>query len=136
MNKLSVRGRWARLVIVALALLGSLPASALGLGDVVIESHLGESLAARIPVVGVDADQLDGLQVRFAGAEERARRGLARPRDFDALRIELVKTGSDAPYVRLSSKGMLREPVLRLLIEAAWAHGRLLREYTLVLDRR
>jgi len=118
------------------ALFGALPVQALGLGDVVVESRLGEVLAAHIPVVAAGADQLAGLRVRFADAEQRARWGVPRSSDFGSLRIKLVKAGSNAPYLRLSSKRILREPVVRLLIEADWARGRLLREYTLVLDRR
>jgi len=136
MNGMCARGCWPRLATLVVALFVWLPGYALGLGDVVIESRLGESLEARIPVIGADAEQLDGLRVRFADAEQRTRWGLPPgSTDSDSLRIELVKTGSKAPYVRLSSTRMLREPVVRLLVEAAWAHGRLLREYSLALDR-
>jgi pilus assembly protein FimV len=49
------------------------------------------------------------------------------------LKFQLV-TGEGAPYVRVTSRDSIRDPFLTFLVEISWAEGRLVREYTLLID--
>lgn len=108
-------------------------ASALGLGSVETRSALNEPLDARIPLTA-SAEELQNLQVRLAPAEAFQRAGLDRPFMLSRLSFELVTDNGDEPYIQVTTENALREPFLAFLLDVRWSSGRLLREYTLLLD--
>ena len=51
------------------------------------------------------------------------------------MRFEIVRSGTtDGNYVRITTANAITEPFLTFLVEATWSRGRLLREYTVLLD--
>lgn len=118
-----------------LLLAGLLPlsAAALGVGEVGLRSALGEPLLAEIPLSAESPDELDSLEVRLAPVETFARFGIDRPAFLAGLRLEVVRAAGDAA-VRVSSTEPVTEPFLTVLLEFSWSKGRLLREYTMLLD--
>lgn len=122
-------------LVVALALAGVIAsplAGALGLGAIEIKSALNQPLDARIPLLPADEHELETLAVRLASAEAFQRAGIDRPFLLTRLKFDIVQ-GSD-PYVRISTDQPVKEPFLDFLVEADWARGRLVREFTLLLD--
>ena len=108
---------------------------ALGLGDVRLESALGEPLRAEIELLSATPDELDNLTVSLASADTFERYGLDRPFYLQELQFQIVRSGrTDGNYVRVRSESPMAEPFLTFLVEANWTRGRLLREYTLLLD--
>ncbi|HEX7718170.1 MAG TPA: FimV/HubP family polar landmark protein, partial [Woeseiaceae bacterium] len=108
---------------------------ALGLGDIRLSSALNEPLRAEIALLSATPEELEGLKVELATAETFARYGLDRPLYLSRLQFAVVRSGrSDGNVVRITSQEPLTEPFVTLLVEAAWSSGRLLREYTLLLD--
>ncbi|MGH8646845.1 MAG: type IV pilus assembly protein FimV, partial [Gammaproteobacteria bacterium] len=107
---------------------------ALGLGPMQTNSSLNEPFDAKIPLVAAKVEQLDTLKVGLANRAQFKRAGLDYALTLSDLRFELVqpKTGSD--YVRIWSKEPVREPVLDFLLEVNWSSGRLIREFTVLLD--
>jgi pilus assembly protein FimV len=124
----------ARLVAVPL-LAGLLPfnASALGLGEITLRSALNQPFNAEIPVTAAGAEELEGLSVQLAPIATFERFGLDRPRFLDDLRFSVDVAGG-APVVRISSTSPVGEPFVSLLLDVSWPAGRLLREYTVLLD--
>ncbi|MDQ2068921.1 FimV/HubP family polar landmark protein [Natronospira bacteriovora] len=119
---------------VAIAALIWMPASwALGLGDVELRSALNQPLDARIELVSPRQEELDQLQVGLASTEHFQRYGLERTAIHARMRFELVRDGRDA-YIHVTTEQPVRDPFVSFLVEARWAAGRLLREYTLLLD--
>ena len=118
---------------IALAL-GATNVLALGLGPVHVKSRLNQPLDAEIPVIEGTAHDADGLLVALAGAEEFERVGLSRSRLSVPLEFTVVKGAQGALVIKVTSKEPVRSTYLDFLVEANWTKGRLLREYTVLLD--
>ncbi|NDV13098.1 FimV/HubP family polar landmark protein [Crenobacter caeni] len=103
-----------------------------GLGGIQVNSHLGESLRASIPLSGEDARTGD-LSVRLASREAFGELGVDYAPALSSLRFSVVRQGGKA-YVRVTSSQPLNEPFLRFVVEARTPSGRSLREYTVLLD--
>lgn len=117
---------------IALAL-GGTNAMALGLGPVQVKSKLNQPLDAEIPVIQGTAGEAEGLLVSLAAAEDFDRIGISRSRLNVPLEFKVVQ-GASGPVIKVTSKDPVRDAYLDFLIEANWPKGRLLREYTVLLD--
>ena len=126
---------WACALLVAALLLLAGPALALGLGQIQVKSRPGEPLLAEIPVVANDPSELRDLQVRFASPDTFRRVGL-QPPDVagTGLQLSVAVDAAGRPVIRVTSSVPLQQPVLAFLVEVDWGTGRLVREYTAVLD--
>ncbi|HET6546476.1 MAG TPA: FimV/HubP family polar landmark protein [Rhodanobacteraceae bacterium] len=118
---------------IALASLAA-DAFALGLGPVHVESGLNQPLTAEIPIIEGSPGEADGLVVQLATADDFDRVGLDRARISIPLEFAVAKNARGQPVVKVTSDQAIHEPFLDFLIEANWPKGRLLREYTVLLD--
>ena len=119
----------------ALVLLLSGNAWALGLGEIRLDSALNAPMRAQIELLSATPEELENLQVGLASQETFERYGLDRPFYLQDLRFEIVRSGSEqGNYIRITSTRPITEPFLTFLVEAMWSRGRLLREYTVLLD--
>ena len=119
----------------ALLLLLSSQAHALGLGEIRINSALNEPLRAEIELLAASPEELDGLKIALASEATFDRYGLDRPFFLSGLEFTVVKNGGpNNNFIRVSSPTPVTEPFLTFLVEATWSSGRLLREYTVLLD--
>ncbi|KXU39450.1 hypothetical protein AXE65_08520 [Ventosimonas gracilis] len=108
-------------------------AHALGVGEVSLNSRLNQPLDAKIALfeaAGLDANE---VIVRLASPEAFERVGLDRPYFLTDLKFSPRLQGAQGNIIVTSSKPV-REPYLSFLIEVIWPNGRMLREYTLLLD--
>jgi pilus assembly protein FimV len=109
-------------------------ASALGLGDISLNSSLNEPLDAEIKLLNIgdvsDAEMLVGL----ASARDFNNAGVEREFILTRLKFDLDLAARGGPVIRVTSKEPIREPYLDFLVDVEWTSGRLLREYTLLLD--
>lgn len=108
---------------------------ALGLGEIEVKSFLNQPLNAEIEVLSARPGEIDDLLVSLASRDAFTRAGLSRPRHLSDLRFTVRKNeeGDEATIV-ITTKSGVKEPFLNFLIEADWSKGRLLREYTILLD--
>ncbi|WP_097461578.1 FimV/HubP family polar landmark protein [Mangrovitalea sediminis] len=126
-----------RKLAIALALVGSLGAEmaqAIGLGDVNLDSHLNEPLRAEINLVNVGNLSTDQIAVSLAPQEDFARAGIHRSYDLSNLNFKIVRGKNGQLVVDVSTKNAVREPYMDFLVQLVWPKGRLLREYTLLID--
>ena len=108
---------------------------ALGLGDIRLSSALNEPLRAEIQLLSATPEELSNLKVQLASAATFERYGIDRPLYLTRLQFSVVGRGqSGAGAVRITSSEPMTEPFVTFLVEATWASGRLLREYTVLLD--
>ena len=107
---------------------------ALGLGEIHLNSALNEPMNAEIDLIAASADELSALRANLAGRESFTRYGIDRPPFLSTLTFKVGKgkDGRDALLVR--STDAIPEPFVTFLIEVNWARGRLMREYTVLLD--
>ncbi|MEO1036927.1 MAG: FimV/HubP family polar landmark protein [Pseudomonadota bacterium] len=121
------------LVVALTALAWTGTARALGLGDIELRSALNEPLDAEIELLSVTSEELRSLEVFLAPAATFTRYGLDRPVYLTRIRFDITRT-NDGAVVRLTSDAPITEPFVTMLVEANWSRGRLLREYTVLLD--
>ena len=119
------------LVAGALALPGS--AFSLGLGKLTVDSALGQPLSARIELTSATKDELDSLSARVADPGLYRQNNLTYQGALSRTRIAL-ETQNGTPYLRVTSPVSVQEPFLDLLVELNWSAGRVVREYTFLLD--
>jgi pilus assembly protein FimV len=114
--------------------LGGTNALALGLGPVHVKSKLNQPLDAEIPIIQGTAGEAEGLLVNLAAAEDFERVGINRSHLGVPLEFNLVKGSNGEMVIKVTSKDIVRDTYLDFLVEANWPKGRLLREYTVLLD--
>jgi len=107
---------------------------ALGLGEIHLSSALNEPLNAEIDLIAAAPDELTALRATLAGRDAFTRYGIDRPPFLSTLtfRVGKGKDGRDVLLVR--STEAIPEPFVTFLVEVNWARGRLMREYTVLLD--
>lgn len=118
----------------AVFIAGAYPAasSALGLGDIQANSNLNQPFRATIPLSAAPADPSQ-IQVRLAPPEVFNRVGVARPEFLGSLRFQpTVRNGK--PVILVSSDVPIQEPFVNFLLEVSWPQGKLLKEYSVMLD--
>ena len=120
-------------ISLALVLLLSSEVWAIGLGDIQLDSALNEPLRAEISLLSATPDELANLTVALASAETFARYGIDRPFYLQDIQFNIVGDGNGSA-VQLRSRTSMTEPFLTFLVEVSWPSGRLLREYTVLLD--
>ncbi len=119
--------------LVALLLLPGI-SHALGLGDVHLNSPLNAPLDAEIELVNATPEDLATLDAKLATKDTFARYGLDWPPFMASVTVTRDRSANGAQVLRIKSTETVTEPFLTLLIEATWARGRLVREYTVLLD--
>lgn len=124
-----------RYVMRVLVLAGLIPsgALALGLGDIHLKSALNAPLDADIDLAA-SGEELTGLKVALATRESFSRYGLDYPAYLASITFQPAKTADGHDVIHVHSRDAVTEPFVTLLIEASWARGRLVREYTVLLD--
>ena len=126
--------KWRFAWILALALLAG-PAFALGLGQIQVRSQYGEPLLAEIQIVSSDPAELRQLHARLASPETFARIGLQPPQGLvQDLQFNVALDATGRPVIRVTSTEPVEQPLLTFLIEADWGQGRLVREYSALVD--
>jgi pilus assembly protein FimV len=110
-------------------------ALALGLGDIRLSSALNEPLRAEIDLMAATPEELNNLTVQLASAETFERYGLERPVFLSNMQFNILRTGTaSGNLIQVRTASPVTEPFVTFLVEAIWSRGRLLREYTLLLD--
>lgn len=119
----------------SVVLAGLVPAcaAALGLGDIQPKSFLNQPLAAEIPVHSDVPAEVAELSVTLASPETFEKFGLSHPSLLADLSFAVLP-GTGGGVIRVTSSAPVAEPFLTLLLELRWPQGRLLREFTVLLD--
>ncbi len=105
----------------------------LGLGTLKQSSALNEPFDGRVEILGANARDADTITVKLADESQFERAGVLREAVLLQLRFTVVDEGAK-DYIQISSREAIREPFLNFLLELNWANGRVVREYTVLLD--
>ena len=108
-------------------------AQAAGLGRLTVLSSLGQPLHAEIELNSVSADEAGTLAARLANSESFRQANI----DFNPALLSLrftVEQRGGRQFIKVTSSQPLNEPFVDMLVELSWNNGRLVREYTFLLD--
>ncbi len=129
-----MNSRKTMIVAALTGLLGSSAAMGLGLGEIKQHSALNEPLVAEVELTGVgDLSELEVL-ANLGSPEDFALAGVEREFFLTDLKFSVDLSNKRRPLIRITSNKPVKEPYLDFLLEVQWPSGRLLREYTLLLD--
>ncbi|MFV8816638.1 FimV family protein [Haliea sp. E17] len=117
--------------------LGCLHASssfALGLGDIKLDSFLNEPLEASVDLLNTAGLHEDEIHIRLASRDDFDRLGVERAYFLTSIQFDVNIDASGRGTITIKSEEPVLEPYLDFIVEARWPSGRLLREYTVLLD--
>jgi len=117
-----------------ICLLASNVAFTLGVGNIEVKSALSEPLNAEIQLFSVRPGEGDNIRVSLATLKEFTDAGIDRTLNLSYLKFKVIEKGDGNAYIKVYSERPIREPFLNFLVDVDWPSGRLLREYTLLLD--
>jgi len=107
--------------------------SALGMGGIQVMSALGQPLKAEIELLAVGKMEKTSLVARLASPDAYNGAGLEYPY-ANKYSFKLDYHANGAAYLEVRSEQPVNDPFVSLLVDLSWASGRLLREYTFLLD--
>lgn len=130
--------RWRKTALASLAAamfgLGGSNAFALALGRITVQSALGEPLRADIDILDINAEEASSLRPTLASPESFKAAGLEYNPALAGARISLQRRPDGRAFLRLTSDRPVNEPFVDLIVETTWSSGRIVRDYTMLLD--
>src|SRR6266852_6854843 len=126
-----------RVTLIACLLSGFLAPSlswALGLGEIHLNSALNEPMNAEIDLIAAAPDELTALRAALASREAFTRYGIDKPPFLATVTFKVGKAKDGRDVLLVRSPDSIPEPFVTFLVEVNWARGRLMREYTVLLD--
>ena len=109
-------------------------ASAVGLGDIALDSYVNEPLQANIVLLDTGSLAEPEIRVALASSEDFERLGVERLFSLGDLSFTTELDGRGGGSITVESSEPILEPYLNFLVELRWPSGRLLREYTVLID--
>lgn len=106
---------------------------AVGMSGINVTSALGQQLKAEIGLVSVSRDEKDSLIARLATPDAYKNAGLDYPYS-NKFKFQLQSKADGELYVEVTSAQAVNDPFVSLLVELSWSSGKLLREFTFLLD--
>jgi len=111
-----------------------LMASAAGLGKLSVSSALGQPLSAEIELFAADKAELDSISATLASDQAFRDARVEFSPVLSALRFAVEKKPNGKAVLKVTSARPVNDPFIDMLVELSWASGRLVREYTMLLD--
>lgn len=106
---------------------------ALGLGEPVLKSKLGEPLRMEIALINVGDLSSEQLLVGSADRQQYAKFEIGYQSIHSALRYRINKRGKQL-FVEVTSRNPVKEPYIDILLSLKWPDGELLKTVTVLLD--
>ena len=109
-------------------------AAALALGRIAIQSALGEPLRAEVDVLEITPEEASNLKVGLGSVDAFRAAGMEFNQALNGVQITLQRRTDGRAYLSLVGSRPVNEPFVDMVLEANWATGRMVRDYTLLLD--
>jgi pilus assembly protein FimV len=107
---------------------------ALGLGEIELESFLNQPLKASVDLLNMGGLNADDIKVRLGTSDDFDKLGIDRAYFLTSIKFEVFDNGNGGARIVMSTDEPVLEPYLDFVVEARWPSGRLLREYTVLVD--
>ena len=121
-------------VTAASALMSSNMTLALGVGDINLRSALNQPLEAEIELLQVKDLSSEEILPTLASADDFGRAGIDRAFFLTDLNFTPQIKPDGRAVIKVTSSRPVNEPFLNFLMEVRWPSGRVLREFTVLLD--
>ena len=108
-------------------------AQAIGLGRIVVNSALNQPLDAEISIASIESNVLESLEIRLATDSDFRRANISIEPVVKLLQFNVIN-GETGPWIHLTTDGPVRTPFLHFLAAIEWSGGKIIREYTALLD--
>ena len=108
-------------------------AQAIGLGRIVVNSALNQPLDAEISIASIESNVLESLEIRLATDSDFQRANISIEPVVKLLQFNVIN-GETGPWIHLTTDGPVRTPFLHFLAAIEWSGGKIIREYTALLD--
>ncbi|MGF6591252.1 FimV/HubP family polar landmark protein [Pseudomonas sp. 2835] len=122
------------LAIAAASALSSGMAHALGLGELTLKSAQNQPLDAEIELLDVRDLTAAEVAPSLAPPEEFAKAGVERQAFLNDLNFTTVINPNGKSVLRVTSSQPLPAPMVKFLVQVMWPSGRLLRDYSVLID--
>lgn len=106
---------------------------AAGLGKITVFSALGQPLRAEAEIFA-SREELAGMKAHLASPDAHKQAGVDYSTTLGGISFTIAKRANGQPIIRMSSDRPINDPFVDLLLELNWPAGRLVREYTFLLD--
>lgn len=107
---------------------------AISMGDINVTNTLGEPMNVLIELGTASKDEISSLSAHLASPEVFKNAGLDYPSGLPPLNFKIETNANGEPHIKITSVQPINEPFVNLLVELTWSSGKLLREYTFLLD--
>lgn len=124
-----------KMIIIGLAMgltMVSQQTQSLGMGKIQVHSALDQPLQANIDLMMGEGDDFSEITVAIASAADYKKVGL--DRSFVPNNIQVALDEENPLTINVTSTGPVTEPIVSLLLDVNWGNGRILREFTILLD--
>lgn len=132
-NSSKIRYSAAALAVASAFVMTPMVAEAAGLGRITVLSGLGQPLRAEVEL-NATREELNGMTARLAPQDIFRQAGVDYASVLMDLRLSLEKRSDGRQVIKVSSSKPVNEPFLDFLVELNWPAGRVIREYTFLLD--
>lgn len=107
---------------------------AAGLGALAVQSRLGQPLKAEIEILSLQRGEGESLAARLASVEAFRQANIDLNPALLSVKFAVVRKADGRYVMAMTSKQPINEPFVDMLVELNWSNGRLVREYTFLLD--
>ena len=107
---------------------------AAGLGKISVMSNLGQPLKAEIDLTAVSREEATSIAAKLASPDAFKTANIEFQPALLGLKFAVNKRPDGQFYISVTSIAPINEPFVDMLVELNWATGRLVREYTFLLD--
>lgn len=122
------------LAIAAASALSSGMAQALQLGEMTLKSKLNQPLSVEIELLDVGGLTASEITPSLASSQAFVDAGVDRQAFLDQLTFTPVVNPNGRSVVRVTSDKPLPDSYVRFLLQVQWPNGRLMRDYSVLLD--
>ncbi|WP_251359763.1 FimV/HubP family polar landmark protein [Kangiella sp. TOML190] len=135
-NKMQQNNKFRRLMLpMAVATAMASPSLwGLGLGEISSKTKLNQPLSAEIRLLSSKEFEQTDLKAKIASYEAYSKFGVTKDPVHNKFVFDIIEQDDGSKFIKVMSKDAIREPYINFLVELTWPQGRLLREYTVLLD--
>ncbi len=122
-----------RLTIPTLLIMLSSGAQAMTLGQIHVHSFINQPLKATIDLQDVKTGELAALKIKLASRADFKNAGVDWSKQLEGLNFSIIHSNK-GPAIRVTSRKAVVEPFLSFVVDAKWANGKMVKDFTLLLD--